>query len=387
MPWYKVIFKIKKNMKVIILISSFLLLCLNISISQNCDPVDPPMSQDYISLESSGPQDNIIITAKAKFNITTPWAVFSSFWIKTDNTSSVTITSTNPAFPLYWVQVINSEDFGEPPGHRYTFFASAPPFDPSAVFPINEDVFVGNFKVDPPSQTVETVMTDIVPPYDNSGFWLYYRNAVSFCLPNYKDNLIYPGANLPLPIILSTFTAKKENERSVHLDWSTSSEINSNNFIIERSQDGQDWTDIGTVSAAGNSTNTIAYNYLDSDLPLSSRNLNNILYYKLRLVDLDGKYIHSDIRVVHMNVFNTDNSFAIYPNPSMQYFNIDLTNIDTQYGDLHLSVYDMMGKRVIKKKILGGGIELLDMSEYPTGLYQVKITQGAKQYQNRISKI
>lgn len=375
-------------MKVIILISSFCLLSLNVIIGQSCDPADPPMSQDYFDIMFTGPQDNIVASAKSKYNFTVSLVKFSTFWIKTDNTSTVSVISSNPAFPLSKVQEIDSDNpyFGEPPGHKYTYFASATPFDPSTVFPLNDSVFIGSFSVNPPSQTVETVMTDIIPPVF-LGSWLYYRNSITFCLPNYKDNLILPGANVPLPILLKTFTAKKENERSVHLDWSTSSEINSNNFIIERSQDGQDWTDIGAVSAAGNSSSTVAYSYIDNDLPLTNRTLNNILYYKLRLVDLDGKYIHSDIRVVHLNNFETDHNFAIYPNPSMQYFNIDLTNIDTQYGDLHLSVYDMMGKRVIKKKILGGGIELLDMSEYPTGLYQVKITQGAKQYQNRISKI
>lgn len=375
-------------MKVILFISSFCLLCLNLSIGQTCDPADPPMSQDYFSIEFKGPQDNIVATAKAKYNFTASLARFSSFWIKTDKNSSVSIISSNPAFPLSKVQEIDSDNsyFNEPPGHTYTFFASAPPFDPSVVFPINQEVFIGNFVVDPPSVTVETVMTDIIPPIF-LGTWLYYRNSITFCLPNYKDNLISPGANLPLPIILRTFTAKKENERNVQLTWSTSSEINSSHFIIERSQDGLDWTDIGAVSAAGNSSSTEAYNYLDDDLPLNNRTFNNVLYYKLRLVDLDGKYIHSDIRVVHMNVFDTDHSFAIYPNPSMQYFNIDMTNIDTQFGDLKMCVYDMMGKLIIEKKILGGGIELLDMNNYPTGLYQVKITQGTKQYQSRISKI
>ncbi|HRO73896.1 MAG TPA: T9SS type A sorting domain-containing protein [Saprospiraceae bacterium] len=77
----------------------------------------------------------------------------------------------------------------------------------------------------------------------------------------------------------------------------------------------------------------------------------------------------------------------MYPNPSLKFFNINLSGISSEYGDIQMRIFDTMGKLVLEKKMLGGGIELLDMQDYPTGIYLVKIIQGSKQFESRISKI
>lgn len=387
---YNVTSKNTTHMRTTICIVIINILVFNFVLGQSCNPSDPPASVDYVELTFKGSQSDATVNAKAKQTITTEWAQFTSFWIKTDAGSHATITQQNSDFKLYKVQEVASEDpfFGEPPGYTYHYFSSADVFHPYDIFPLNTNVMVGKFNIDPPSNTVELVMTDIVPVYDaGQGAYFYYRNSIQFCLPRYKDNLIYPVPNVPLPIKLSTFMAKNLNENSVKLDWTTSLEINSDYFAIERSQDGRTWTEIGMVAAAGNSNAVLAYDYIDSTLPLASRNDDNTLYYKLRLVDQDGKYAYSDIRVVHLNTVNSQHNFVIYPNPGLQYFNIDLTSTDATQGDLQLKVYDMLGKLVIDKDILGGGIELLDMGNHPSGLYQLKITQGNKTFQSRISKI
>ncbi|MCZ2101825.1 MAG: T9SS type A sorting domain-containing protein [Chitinophagales bacterium] len=376
-------------MKAKIIICSFCLLVLNTSFGQTCDPNDPPASLDYIRLEFKGPQNEAVATAKAIQTFTEPWAKFANFWVKTDAASSIVLTEQSSTLPLYKVDSIYSDDpfIGEPAGHKYTFFGgSAAPFDPSVVFPLNTEVFLGKFKIFPPSNTVELVMTDIVPPV-NLGTWFYYRCAITFCLPRYKDNLIAPTQNLPLPIILTAFKANKVNESQVKLDWVTSSEINSDYFAIERSQNGKEWTEVGTVAAAGNSLGLKSYEFYDYLPEVIKRNSDPYLYYKLRMVDLDGKEVDSDIRVVHFNQSFSDGSFAIYPNPSLQYFNIDLSETDATYGDLTLKVFDMLGKQVVERKVLGGGIELLDMENHPAGLYEVRITQGYKYFHSRISKL
>lgn len=366
------------------------LLFTYIAIGQSCDPADPPSSVDYIELSFKGPQNEAVVYAKAKQTPTTEWAQFTSFWIKTESGHVVDIVQQNPDFKLYFVQEVASDDpfFNEPPGYTYHYFSSIEVFRPADIFPLDSLVQVGKFNIEPPSNTIELVMTDIIPVIDlGIGAYFYYRNAIQFCLPRYKDNMIYPVPNVPLPIKLATFHAKKLNEKSVQLDWTTSLEINSDYFAIERSKDGRNWTEIGTVAAAGNSNDLRKYDFLDDLLPISNRNNLNTLYYKLRLVDQDGKFVYSDIRVVHLNAFSSDHNFVIYPNPSLQFFNIDLTNIDASQDALQLKVYDMIGKLVVDKPILGGGIALLDMGDHPSGLYQVKIIQGGKTYQSKISKI
>lgn len=375
-------------MRAFIIGISFWFLILNFGYSQSCNPSDPPSSVDFIRLSFSGPQNEAVVTAKAIAPITQSLARFKNFWVKTDANSSIEILEPNVQFSLFKSDTVMSDNpyFGEPPGHKYTNFTSLEYFDPQTVFPLNDEIFVGKFKIFPYSNTVELVMTDIVPPIDLAE-WFYYRCAIIFCLPNYKDNLIAPESNLPLPIILTAFKANKVNESQVKLDWVTSSEINSDYFAIERSQNGKEWSEVGTVAAAGNSLGLKSYEFYDYLPEVIKRNSDPYLYYKLRMVDLDGKEVDSDIRVVHFNQSFSDGSFAIYPNPSLQYFNIDLSETDATYGDLTLKVFDMLGKQVIERKVLGGGIELLDMENHPAGLYEVRITQGYKYFHSRISKL
>jgi hypothetical protein len=108
-----------------------------------------------------------------------------------------------------------------------------------------------------------------------------------------------------LTVSLMDFIATRNNER-VLLNWKTSSETNSKYFFIERSLDEKTWTEIGYVSASGNS-NTIK-NYLFTDI-LPSPGTN---YYRLKQVDMDGKFSFSGTRKVSV-VSNW--KLKVYPNP------------------------------------------------------------------------
>ena len=89
----------------------------------------------------------------------------------------------------------------------------------------------------------------------------------------------------PLPVELLRFEANCEDGR-VHLAWSTTSEQGSSHFMIERSSDGDSYSTIGQVQAAGQSVSLIDYAFWD-ERPLGSA------YYRLQLVDLDGSNAES----------------------------------------------------------------------------------------------
>ena len=86
---------------------------------------------------------------------------------------------------------------------------------------------------------------------------------------------------VPLPIELYTFEGSSIDGTNL-ITWSTASEHNSDYFVIERSVDGENWTDISKVPASGNSNTLIKYSYLDYSF---NKTIN---YYKLRQVDFDG---------------------------------------------------------------------------------------------------
>lgn len=189
----------------------------------------------------------------------------------------------------------------------------------------------------------------------------------------------------PLPVKLTTFSAEQYGASASMLNWSTSSEINSDFFGIERSEDGITWTTIGNVRAAGNSSSKLEYSYIDNKLPLN-RNKNQIFYYRLRMTDLDGKFEYSDVRGVNFNR-TSDWAVSIYPNPTADLINVDLTGLDLGAGDINLSVYDNVARQVISKKIIGNGIELIDVTQLPAGSYNVTVNQGNINHRQTIIKI
>ncbi|HLG35896.1 MAG TPA: T9SS type A sorting domain-containing protein [Bacteroidia bacterium] len=100
--------------------------------------------------------------------------------------------------------------------------------------------------------------------------------------------------SLPLPVELISFTGENKNSIN-HLHWSTASEINNDYFIVERSADGIDFENIGTVDGHGNSNQPLNY-FFDDVQPASGIN-----YYRLKQIDYDGKFEYSKIIAVRNN--------------------------------------------------------------------------------------
>ncbi|HEY4337952.1 MAG TPA: discoidin domain-containing protein, partial [Puia sp.] len=95
----------------------------------------------------------------------------------------------------------------------------------------------------------------------------------------------------PLPIGLSSFTGKRTGS-SVVLQWTTQTEQNAANFVVERSVDGTHFASIATVRAEGNSNTPQDYTATDE------RPAKGINYYRLRMVDLDGRFSYSPVILV-----------------------------------------------------------------------------------------
>jgi hypothetical protein len=199
------------------------------------------------------------------------------------------------------------------------------------------------------------------------------------------DGEIWVESLSPLPITLKSFDAIKHSASSAKLDWITSKEVNSDYFGIERSIDGSTWDEIARVKAAGDSNVDIAYDYIDDRLPLSRTN-GQVFYYRLRMTDLDGAFKYSDVRGVNFDK-QALGPISIYPNPTTEIVNIDLSEVVMEDGDVYVSVYDMSGRLVMTKQIIGSGIELIKVDQLPSDAYNFIIRQGEQIHQQRVIKI
>ena len=97
-----------------------------------------------------------------------------------------------------------------------------------------------------------------------------------------------PICGTPLPIELLSFSGNSLDDANI-LEWTTSTELDNDYFIVERSSNGSDFEEIQKVDGAGNSNSAISYSIRDNDP------LNGINYYRLKQTDFSGNYKHSSI--------------------------------------------------------------------------------------------
>ena len=141
-----------------------------------------------------------------------------------------------------------------------------------------------------------------------------------------------------LPIELLNFNAEC-SDQDVELIWSTVSEINNDFFTIERSTDGIEFEEIGTVNGAGNSSNLLTYSFMD-DYPLLATT-----YYRLKQTDFNGKFTYSDIVANECGKGNIN----VYPNPVENELTIQLS-ADMVFP-LNVDIKDYLGRSVYEKVI------------------------------------
>ena len=128
-----------------------------------------------------------------------------------------------------------------------------------------------------------------------------------------------PSNNQALPVELTSFTATKNASNDVLAEWVTASENNTARFEIELARGNEEFrqnifSKIGEVSSQGNSTTEQRYQFTDFE-----NNKSGVRYYRLKIVDLDGKFAYSPIRPV---VFDDEIKWQVYPNPSSGLFNL-----------------------------------------------------------------
>lgn len=128
-----------------------------------------------------------------------------------------------------------------------------------------------------------------------------------FALSGSTSNYAAQNTNLiALPLKWHRFSAKKQNQ-NVLLEWSTASEQNTKDFIIQHSNNSTHWKNIGTLNAAGNSHTILYYDYLHR----TPENWDN--FYRILQRDLDGKSSSSEVRMVSFE--NKSDNFKIMGNP------------------------------------------------------------------------
>jgi hypothetical protein len=325
-----------------------------------------------------------------------------------DNTPNITVSLTTPSNGLYvhnWT-VLPSNLYFTTTGDQITFPAErADHYEVTCVrtYPNRRDVSstftttinvsdCGNISVGPENPNPYLVVdsdidiTDIwegdflltTPLPDSSAVFAHYQSTLPVILYATTQNGIFisratletsgmfpefaalfaeidPGP--VLPVVLREFHVRAAGPAAL-LTWSTSNEINSDYFEIEKSFTGKDWQKICSVNAHSLSSQNVEYHYTDPDA--GSR----MVYYRLKMVDSDGTFAYSHIQSTNFE----DSGIAVFPNP------VDTdTQLQLLLGDKkvsQISIYNLAGKQVFQSD---KPISHIDMHGLPTGKYIARI--------------
>lgn len=192
---------------------------------------------------------------------------------------------------------------------------------------------------------------------------------------------VLAASNEPLPVELSSLTAKVLKGGGVKLDWRTETEVSNFGFEIERSQKSNDkgqteWEKIVFVDGNGNSNSPKEYSYTDEVIKYGS------YAYRLKQIDTDGQFEYS--KVIEVDAGNIPNGFVLeqnYPNPFNPITTIKFAVAETQKAEL--KVFDLLGNEVetLFTGVADGGKiyeSVFNAENYSSGIYFYQLATDNK---------
>jgi hypothetical protein len=173
-----------------------------------------------------------------------------------------------------------------------------------------------------------------------------------------------------LPVRFTSISAKPTKQGNV-IEWTTSSEFNNRGFDVQRSSNGIDFSSFSFIpSKATNGNSNTTLSYQTTDKTTSS----NIVYYRLKQIDIDNKVQFSEVvKVIRQNE-NPLNIFTITPNPSKNNIKIGVSSVSNTRASMVIT--DASGKIMLKNNIqLMTGFQNIpvDITRYAVGSYFVHI--------------
>jgi Secretion system C-terminal sorting domain len=195
----------------------------------------------------------------------------------------------------------------------------------------------------------------------------------------YLNAIMVPTEIIPCVILdvkLGDFTATKQRDETVLLKWNTFSETDNSYFLIEHSGDGKNFKGIGKRLSNGNTSTGHNYDFIHA-APINGMN-----FYRLKMVDLNGKAEYSAIRKV---VFAKDNyTLSIFPNPAKGKATLMLDAKDNE--QLHVRIFDGAGRMVKQQIVIVRNQQSeLKLEGLQTGVYAViAINNDGEQFKTKL---
>jgi fibronectin-binding autotransporter adhesin len=172
------------------------------------------------------------------------------------------------------------------------------------------------------------------------------------------------SSSFVVPVTWLSFNGRNENNNN-HLQWETASEMNNKYFVVEASANGLVFAEVGRVLGIVNSNIIHKYEFIHE-------NAGNTNYYRIKQVDIDGRFSFSTIIKIQRNSFRKGP--VVSPNPVSGLASVSIQS--ELFEEVNLIITDMGGRIVHQKHLFlqkGNNFFSLDLRNQVAGLYTIQI--------------
>ncbi len=210
----------------------------------------------------------------------------------------------------------------------------------------------------------------ILEAFTNNNWQAFANNVSRSTTDNYVtttgitnisiDELTLASNNGVLPLQWILVEAMRENNVTL-LKWTTTNEVNSKHYQVQKSDDATIWTNVGNTIAATNRTALNDYNLTDASF------LNGTTYYRIVQMDANGKLSYSFIVSVK-SILKDD--ISVYPIPAVSVINVRANNNTTIK---RIKLFDAGGKLLMLKEGSNSTVYSFYISNLASGFYLISI--------------
>jgi hypothetical protein len=205
--------------------------------------------------------------------------------------------------------------------------------------------------------TVDSNWNSAYPYVVGPTFYGVYANAKVTTIPAGVTE--YTGSGLPVNLL--SFNGSIYNNATL-LKWATASEVSNSSFDVERSTDGKNFLQIGSVQGAGTTKTETNYSFTDQTPAVG------INYYRLKELDLTGAFKYSN--TISVTYSKEPFSLKVFPNPAADYIIIQAN--DLLKTDVQLLLTNMKGETVVNRTIpQGSTLSIIETATLYAGDYIV----------------
>ncbi|MFL5748445.1 MAG: T9SS type A sorting domain-containing protein [Niastella sp.] len=186
--------------------------------------------------------------------------------------------------------------------------------------------------------------------------------------------MVFPPGCIVLPLEF-LFVNGKRNGTQVLINWGFANEKDITNYIIERSNNGNNFVTAGIVSKRGNGEIS-KYNFSDA-----SASTGAAVFYRIKARGTNGQTFLSKVITIQTEI--AEGALEISPVPAIGHSTIRWSS--TGISKLQITVFDITGHAVLSRQYqLKAGLnelQLTNLQSLPNGIYFVKAFDGAS-YRN-----